>query len=379
MSEVAAAIKPLVAGVEAATKQVEDLGKNQAKEFSKVNARIGELEQEFARLPAGGAPNSSRTAHNPVAMELVEAEGLGNIRAGQRSSGTITMSHGLRAALSNPDSGQAGDTAYPTPTQRAAGVKGIPAARFSILDLLPVVPVVEKTYEFVQLDGYINAADYQLKEGDSKAEAALPTELARAEVATIAHWMPASLQVINDNASLQSFVSQILSVGCRQKLEHEVLVGVGGAGKILGLVPQAQVFAVPGTGEAADRIGYAITNLKSAGWNATAVVMNDADWFTIASTRDNDGQYLLGSPRDPSPASLWSVPVVTSPSMPAGQALILDTSVTALLDRQQVTVEASRFDGDNFRRNLVTILAELRAGLALYAVAGTRLITLAGA
>ena len=46
--------------------------------------------------------------------------------------------------------------------------------------------------------------------------------------------------------------------------------------------------------------------------------------------------------------------------MPEGKALVLDTTTTALLDRQEVTVEASRMDGDNFRRNLVTILAELR-------------------
>jgi len=65
--------------------------------------------------------------------------------------------------------------------------------------------------------------------------------------------------------------------------------------------------------------------------------------------------------------------------MPAGQALVMDTSVIALLDRQQVSVQLSRHDGDNFRRNLVTILAELRAGLALYAPSATRLVTLAAA
>ncbi len=68
-----------------------------------------------------------------------------------------------------------------------------------------------------------------------------------------------------------------------------------------------------------------------------------------------------------------------SQEMPQGKALILDTTTAALLDRQQVTVEASRHDGDNFRRNLVTILAELRAGLAVFAPTATRLVTLTGA
>ncbi|HCJ29678.1 MAG TPA: phage major capsid protein, partial [Pseudomonas sp.] len=61
---------------------------------------------------------------------------------------------------------------------------------------------------------------------------------------------------------------------------------------------------------------------------------------------------------------------------PLNAALVLDTSQTVLLDRQQVTIEASRVDGNNFRRNLVTILAELRAGLAVYAPSAMRLVQL---
>ncbi|GAB6386950.1 hypothetical protein STUTZSP0542_04890 [Stutzerimonas marianensis] len=58
---------------------------------------------------------------------------------------------------------------------------------------------------------------------------------------------------------------------------------------------------------------------------------------------------------------------------------MLDTTTLALLDRQEVTVEASRHDGNNFRRNLVTILAELRAGLAVYAPSANLLVSLTDA
>lgn len=368
-----AQMETLINGVKEAT----DVVKASAHEVKQIKAQLGELEQEFARIPSTGF-TSARLESNPVAAAILDGDALSSVRAGIPSTGKITTEFGLRAALSNPDSGQAGDTVYPTPAQRAPGIQGVPAVRLSILDLLPVVKVNERTYEFVVLDNYINAADYQILEGDVKAQTDLPTKLARAEVATIAHWLPASLQVLDDNAGLQNLIAQVLSVGCRQKLEHEVLVGAGGAGRILGIVPQAVAFATTAT-SAADRIGYAITDLSAAGWSANAVVMNPVDWFAVASTRaeSGGGQYILGSPRDPSPAGLWGVPVVVSPSMPAGQALVMDTSITALLDRQQVSVQLSRHDSDNFRRNLVTILAELRAGLALYAPSATRLVTLA--
>lgn len=365
----------IAGSVQAAAENIEGFRSEQ----KQLKAQLGELEQEFARIPSAGF-TSARLESNPVATAILGGDALTSVRAGIPSTGKITTEFALRAALSNPESGQAGDSAYPTPTHRAPGVLGMPTVRLSILDLLPVVKVAERTYEFVVLDDYINAADYQIKEGDLKAQTDLPTKLARAEVATIAHWLPASLQVLDDNAGLQNLISQVLSVGCRQKLEHEVLVGAGGDGQILGIVPQAEAFVTTAT-SAADRVGYAITDLSAAGWNANAVVMNPVDWFAVASTRaeGGDGQYILGSPRDPSPAGLWGVRVVVSPSMPAGQALVMDTSIIALLDRQQVSVQLSRHDGDNFRRNLVTILAELRAGLALYAPSATRLVTLTAA
>tara|TARA_R110000868_G_scaffold6539_1_gene36879 strand:+ start:4224 stop:5357 length:1134 start_codon:yes stop_codon:yes gene_type:complete len=369
-------IKSLIQGATSVMTKTADKLDVQSAAFKELKAQVGELEQEFARIPVDGLPSARHTV-NPVASQIIESEGLERIRNGVPSTGKVTIEQGLRAAISNPDVGQDGDSAYPTPARRAGGIQGIVTPRLSILDMLSVIKTGERTYEYVVLDDYINAADYQLKEGDLKQQTDMPTKLSRAEVATIAHWLPASLQVLDDNNGLINIVSQVLSVGCRQKLEHEVLVGAGGEGKILGIVPQAQAFIATMAGPA-DRVGEALTDLNSAGWNASAVVMNPSDWFAIASERaeTGNGQYVLGSPRDPAPASLWSAPVVTSPSMPAGQALVLDTSIVSLLDRQQVSVQLSRHDGDNFRRNLVTVLAELRSGLVLYAPAATRLVTL---
>lgn len=168
-----------------------------------------------------------------------------------------------------------------------------------------------------------------------------------------------------------------MSTGVRQKLERELIGGAGGPGEIEGLISQVLPM-VSTTQHAADRVGEAVTSLKASGWNPNVVIMNPGDWFTIASERaeTGNGQYVLGSPRDPSPPSLWGVPVVVTVAMPAGKALVLDTTTLALLDRQEVTVEASRHDGNNFRRNLVTILAELRAGLAVYAPSANLLVSL---
>jgi HK97 family phage major capsid protein len=360
--------------------QIADFKSSAAEKQTEFGARLQEIEQKMVNVSARRGANDDSTDSNAVTAQVVAADGIAGFRNGMKSTGQINCKVGVRAAITNPNKGVTGSTSYPTAPQRdGAGIRGIPQPRLSLLDVLPIVPVISATYEFVRLDGYINGAAYQKEEGEEKAEGSMPTKMERAEIATIATWIPASLQVLQDNDQLEGQINTLMSVGVRQKLEAELINGDGGPGEILGFKKQATAAGIT-TGKPADRIGAALTDLKAEGWNPNVIVMNPRDWFAIESERaeDGDGQYVIGTPRDPAPPSLWGTPVVVTNGMPQGEALILDTSVAALLDRQEVTVEASRHDGDNFRRNMVTILAELRAGLAVFAPTATRLVTLAG-
>lgn len=358
--------------------QIADFKSSSAEKQTEFGARLQEIEQKMVNISGRRSANDGVTDSNVVTAQVVAADGITGFRAGMKSTGQISCKVGVRAAITNPNKGVTGSTSYPTAPQRdGAGIRGIPQPRLSLLDVLPIVPVTSATYEFVRLDGYINGAAYQKEEGEQKAEGSMPTKMERAEIATIATWIPASLQVLQDNEQLQGQIDTLMSVGVRQKLEAELINGEGGPGEILGFKKQATAAGIT-TGKPADRVGAALTDLKADGWNPNVIVMNPRDWFAIESERaeGGDGQYVIGTPRDPAPPSLWGTPVVVTNGMPQGEALILDTAVAALLDRQEVTVEASRHDGDNFKRNLVTILAELRAGLAVFAPTATRLVTL---
>lgn len=358
--------------------QIADFKSSSAEKQTEFGARLQEIEQKMVNVSARRGANDDTADSNVVTAQVVAADGIAGFRNGMKSTGQISCKVGVRAAITNPNKGVTGSTSYPTAPQRdGAGIRGIPQPRLSLLDVLPIVPVTSATYEFVRLDGYINGAAYQKEEGEQKAEGSMPTKMERAEIATIATWIPASLQVLQDSDQLEGQINTLMSVGVRQKLEAELINGEGGPGEILGFKKQATAAGIT-TGKPADRIGAALTDLKAGGWNPNVIVMNPRDWFAIESERaeGGDGQYVIGTPRDPAPPSLWGTPVVVTNGMPQGEALILDTSVAALLDRQEVTVEASRHDGDNFKRNLVTILAELRAGLAVFAPSATRLVTL---
>ena len=57
--------------------------------------------------------------------------------------------------------------------------------------------------------------------------------------------------------------------------------------------------------------------------------------------------------------------MVTSAAATAGQAIVLDASQLALVDRQTPIVEAG-LDADDFSKNLITLRAELRAATAIF-------------
>lgn len=356
-----------VATINNSLREVSSQLKTAAHDRDEQAARLQHLEQVAARSANLG--NAGHASGGDAFRAFLESDQLAAMRNGQPTTGRVALPDmSIRAAITNTGLGNTGDNAYDVQHDRRDGLFNDPRRVLTLLDALPSLPVTSGVFEYTQLTGYTNGAAVQTKEGDLKAEATIPTTVATANVATIAHWVRASLQVLQDAPALQQRLSDLLGYGVLAKLESQIINGTGGTGNILGLKAQATAFTPPTGLAVADRLGAAATGLAAAGWNPSLIVLNPTDWFAVTSERSTtDGQYVMGSPRDPSPPSLWNVPVAVTPSLAAGSALVLDVNQTALLDRMQATVVASREDSNNLTLNLVTLIAELRAGLAVFA------------
>jgi HK97 family phage major capsid protein len=70
---------------------------------------------------------------------------------------------------------------------------------------------------------------------------------------------------------------------------------------------------------------------------------------------------------------MWGLPLIVSTVMPQGKALVGDFSIGCqLFIREGLNVRMSDSDSDDFLRNRVTVLAEMRAGLATWQPAALR-------
>ena len=204
-------------------------------------------------------------------------------------------------------------------------------------------------------------------ENVTKNESDITFTLANAAVVTLAHFILASRQVLDDSPMLQSYINGRLVYGLALEEDDELLNGDGTVGQLDGLMHQATAYNRDQGGTKLDWLRRAITQLQLSEYDAEAIVLNPSDWESIELTKDSQGRYIIANPQSMIGPTLWGLPVIATNTMTAANFLVLNGSMAAQIwDRQSASVELSREDSDNFRKNMVTLLAEERLALTVY-------------
>jgi HK97 family phage major capsid protein len=197
----------------------------------------------------------------------------------------------------------------------------------------------------------------------------------QAPVRTLAHWEAAHRNVLADEPQLRSIIDNELMYGLRLQEDAQILNGDGAGENLTGILNTSGIQAYSwsdGVGGAtpdtkADALRRAATLSFLAYYEPTGIVMHPNDWEDIELTKDLNGQYLVavsvamgGEPR------IWRIPVVETPAIAEGTALVGAFGTGAqLYDREQASIRISEQHADFFVRNAIVILAEQRLALAV--------------
>ena len=263
------------------------------------------------------------------------------------------------------------------PSQRVAGIINNPNRILTIRDLLPVGRTTSNLVEYTKENVFTNNAGPQYSSPDyenvTKPESGITFTLASAAVATLAHFIPVSRQVLDDSAQLESYVNGRLVYGLKLEEEDQLLNGNGTSGNLGGLLKSGNYTAYNRavTGDTKlDTIRRALTQAQLSEFTADAIVLNPADWETIELQKSSYGEYIFGGDMGPIDAlgpRIWGKRVVATNSITAGTFLVGSFMMGAQIwDRQDAAVQISYEDGDNFKKNMATILAEERLALTVY-------------
>ncbi len=260
------------------------------------------------------------------------------------------------------------------PDMRLPGIQITPNRILTIRDLLPVGRTSSNLVQYAKENVFTNSAGPQAGNSPTtsgenlvKNESDITFTLANAPVVTIAHFILVSRQVLDDAPMLESYINGRLLYGLKLEEEDEILNGDGQVGNLDGLMHQATGFNRSNAGTKIDILRRSMTQLQLSEYPVEGFVLNPIDWEDIELTKDTQNRYVIANPQGLLGPTLWGRPVVVTNSMTSGQFLTANYTMAAMLwDRQQAGVELSREDSDNFRRNMVTILAEERLALAVF-------------
>lgn len=335
----------------------------------KISATANDLADRIGKLEAKASRSVDLSAdRKTLGRAFSESNEYKALRAGSTKSARMDVK-----AITNvmPPSNDAPLVA----ADRLPGMITPPTRRLTIRDLLASGVTSSNLVEFAKENVFTDNAGPQVgasptvqAENVAKPESDITFTLASVPVVTLSHFILASRQVLDDSPMLESYINTRLLYGLKLEEETQLLNGSGAFGNISGLNTNRTAYNRHVAGDTKiDTLRRAITQLQLSEFQAEAIIINPAQWEQIELQKDDEKNYVFASVTAAAGPTLWGLPVVATNSMPNNQFLVANLSQAAQVwDRMQATVELSREDDTNFRKNMVTILAEERIALAVY-------------
>ena len=330
-----------------------DLAKVQ-EELTKSGTRLFDLEQKLAS--GADNPGEKKSFSERAAEELTKSW---NGSKGRFEAQTFNKSLGS-------DDASAGSLIQP---MQLPGIIMPGLRRLTIRDLLAQGRISSNSLEYVREELFTNNAA-SVAEKALKPESELTFSKQTANVKTVAHWIQASRQVMDDAPMLQSYVNNRLMYGLALEEERQLLNGDGSGDDLEGInhVATAYDSDLNTTGDTrADIIAHAIFQVTESEFSASGIILNPRDWHSIALLKDNEGRYIFGGPQAFTTNIMWGLPVVPTRAQAQGTFTVGGFDMASQVwDRMDATIEVSREDRDNFVKNMLTILCEERLAVAHY-------------
>ena len=356
---------------ERANGELKSLGEVQAETKAKMEAFAKQYDELYDRLQVveqKGVKMSETSKAYSLGEQFLKCDAFLAMKEGRQGRARMEV----KTAIINAT----GQNQPLVPADRLGGIATTPNRALTIRDVLPSSSTDSNLVEFTREASFTNNAGPTVSgspekyENVTKPESAITFSLVTAPVITLAHFIPASVQVLDDSASLASHINGRLMYGLKLKEETQILSGTGANHQLNGLITQGTAYTPtsPQMTNEIDIIRHAIKQAHVAEYMPDFLVLNPSDWYDIEirHVASSDDRYVVGNPNNMMGHRIWSLPVVVTNSISSGTFLLGSSMAAEIKDRQQAAVEASREDSTNFQKNMVTIRAEERLTLCVY-------------
>ena len=255
--------------------------------------------------------------------------------------------------------------------------------RTFLIDLLPSIRVTTGSVEVVQDQSPLaDLADGATTVAEAAAKPQVGPTLAvvTEPIQTVAAWANITRQAAADAPQVRDYLDGRLRYAVKRRADSQVISGDGTSPNISGLTDRSGINtyapAAVGTEDTAVSIRKMITQMEQDEAVPEIVVLNpaDAELFDLTNY-DTAGLHAVPNVAGEGARTAWGLRQVRSTAVASGTAILIDPMAVAVLDRQQVTAYMTDSHASNFTSNILTLLLEMRLGLAVFEPAGVGVIT----
>jgi HK97 family phage major capsid protein len=339
--------------------------------LGETKTAVENIQKQIDALDLKLAEKAVGTPDKSLADELKENEDIARLLRNRKGSAAITLKardFATKTTISGTAVGA--QTTGVLQIDRIPGITEEARQALTIRDVLYARPTQLALVDFVKV-GTKPSAGSMTAEGNAITENAVTFTAASEKVRTIATFIPATRQILDDFSELAGYITSSLPYYVNLEEELQLLSGDNTGENLHGLITQATAFDNDlrvANDTKIDTIGRALSQIASAKeLDPTFIALNTADWWNIRLTKDGYGRYLLGDPQTNVVPSLFGVRVVPTTSVTADNFLVGTGVAPAaeIRDRMDMTVEISTEHADYFAKNLVAIRAEKRMALVV--------------
>lgn len=348
------------------TQETKDKADKALTEMNTISERLTAIEQKMVR-GRGGSDAADLKSLGDLVLDDATVKELMSKKAGQ-----ARLSIELKDITSgNPTQGAGRSPSTSLVQAERVGMVTPPMRQMVVRDLITPGSTSSNAIEYaVETDDPSITSAAVVSEGQLKPQSNITFDLKSVPVRTIAHFMKASRQIMDDAPQLRSVIDGRLTYGLQFVEEGELLYGDGTGQHLLGIIPQASVYTpafAPATPTPIDSLRLASLQATLALYPASGYVLHPTDWARIELTKDTQGRYIVGDPTGVLGKRLWNLPVVDTQAMQVGHFLTGAFRLGAqIFDRLSIEILISTENADDFVRNMITIRGEERLALAVY-------------
>jgi HK97 family phage major capsid protein len=259
---------------------------------------------------------------------------------------------------------------YSAPNDRTSIVVPYAQRTPRLGDLIPSDPTTLSQIKYMEETTALAGTNAQvaIAEGVAKFENTLAFTERTAQVEKVGTFLHVTTEQLDDIPGIQGIINNRLLTFLQLKEEDLLLNGTGVTPQIEGFLTKVIGTQARGTDSNIDAIFKAIQKIRTTGFaEPDAIVMHPDNFTPIALYKDTAGNYSFNVlTEDAGVMRLFGKVLILTPAITANTSLVGSFRLFSHISRRMGMTVQVGMNGDDFKENKRTVLAEFREALEVY-------------